>query len=48
MKDEGRHGNGALFEAITRLVDPSDVGQWMLQPNAAFDGSNLREAARRK
>ena len=28
-----------LFEALARLVDPKDIGPWLLQPNPAFDGS---------
>ena len=28
-----------LFAALARLVEPSSIGPWLNQPNAAFDGS---------
>ena len=28
-----------LFEALSRLVEPRDIGPWLLQPSHAFDGS---------
>jgi len=36
-----------LLDGLSRVMEPAQVGRWLKQPNAAFDGSAPLQVAER-
>jgi len=36
-----------LLDGLSRVMEPAQVGRWLKQPNAAFDGSTPLQVAER-
>ncbi len=36
-----------LLDALTRVMQPTEVGQWLRSPNPAFDGSTPLQVVER-